>query len=330
LYHSRAEREAVLAILDKNSTTSEDFFMLWPADKAYLLSAGGKGCIAYKVTGNVALAVGDPVAEKDEVKNLVTKFLELCYVNDWLPAFIHSQKQNLSLFKSLGFEIQKIGEEAIVDVRNFCETVASDKYFRHINNRFGKNGYSFELLEPPHSSELVERLGKISDDWLKLPGRIERGFMLGYFDKHYMQMCNIAVVKDENGEIQAFLNQVPSPRAHEANYDLLRSAEGSMGNINDFLMSNFIKYLAGQDFRTLNMGLSPLAGLDAVSAEDKSVVTSLLNLVYSKADHFYSFAGLTRFKNKYHPTWQPRYIVYRGGLAGFGRTMRALLKAMSR
>ena len=190
--------------------------------------------------------------------------------------------------------------------------------------------YSCELLTPPHADEVIKRLRQISDDWLMAPGRAERGFMMGYFSQDYMQQCSIMVARDFHGQIQAFLNYVPSPVATEANYDFLRSPKGALGNINDYLMLNFINYLHQQGVPKLNMGLSPLAGLSDSKSPDRSVVDSLLNFVYTSAGRFYSFQGLTRFKSKYEPDWQPRYIVYSGGVRGLTKTLNALLKAMNR
>jgi lysylphosphatidylglycerol synthetase-like protein (DUF2156 family) len=50
--------------------------------------------------------------------------------------------------------------------------------------------------------------------------------------------------------------------------------------------------------------------------------------VYSNGDRFYSFSGLHRFKDKYHPDWQDRYIAYPGGVRNFTRILTALNRAM--
>jgi phosphatidylglycerol lysyltransferase len=150
--------------------------------------------------------------------------------------------------------------------------------------------------------------------------------MMGYFSEAYMQECQLFVAKDPDGTIQAFLNQIPSPAANEASYDLLRQAADAPGNINDYLMLSFINHLHLSGIAKLNIGLCPLAGLD----NSGGIASSLLNFLYSKAGRIYSFQGLTKFKAKYEPVWQPRYIIYRSGVAGFTRTTRALLRAMTR
>lgn len=330
LAHSQRDKDDAERIIKASATTSEDFFKLWPPDKTYFFNPTRTACIAYRATRGVALSVGDPCGPKEELTGLLKDFSDFCYLNGWSRSFIHTEDHLLKTYQDLGLEAQKIGEEAVVDTTLFTTKVARSKYFRQINNRFDKLGYSCELLKPPHADAVLDRLNTISDDWLARPGRAERGFMLGYFNRDYMKMCNLFVAKDSSGSIQAFLNVVPSPKPGEANYDFLRHIQGSPGNINDFLMMHFIRQLHEDNVATLNMGLCPLSGLANQDTSKRSVVGSVLNLVYTKAGRFYSFQGLRRFKQKYEPDWKSRYIVYQGGAAGFGKTMNALLKAMTR
>ena len=39
------------------------------------------------------------------------------------------------------------------------------------------------------------------------------------------------------------------------------------------------------------------------------------NLVFRYGDHFYNFSGLRRYKAKFLPEWQPRYLASPGGFA---------------
>lgn len=316
-------------LLQQSGGSSEDFFKLWPHDKSYYFSRDGQAGLAYHTYRGVALCVGDPIGPSKSVQTLFGDFIQYCQINDWLPAFIHTELKAQTLYKQYGFSTQKIGEEAIVDLWSFCDNVARTKYFRNITNRFDKQGYHVEMLQPPHNPAILNRLEEISKNWLELPGRSERGFMLGYFRRDYIQLCPIMVVRDEASTIQAFINKIPSYDGSEANYDLLRHHTNAAANINDFLLVNFAKYLLQAGYARLNLGLCPLAGLNDVDNE-KSAINTTLKFVYANGDRFYSFTGLWRFKAKYEPKWQDRYIAYKGGVRGFTRTLRALNTTMNK
>ena len=326
LSRHQPEYKSALDLVAKHSTTSEDFFKVWPRDKAYFFNQQQTAMIAYKTAGGVALSVGDPLGPSDQLKLLINSFEDYCELNDWTTAFIHTEPLHYKLYESLGYSFQKIGEEALVDTADFTQRVVNNKYFRHIDNKFTKLGYTCQMLSPPHPTDVVSRLGQISSDWLGQPGRGERGFMMGYFSPSYMQLCAIFVVKDKAGQIQGFINELPI-YGKEASFDFLRHSSDSPGNINDFLTLNYIQNLNSRSIKVLNMGLAPLAGLKKDQQEGQ-LITSFLNFAYDNGNRFYSFRGLARFKSKYEPTWESRYVVYKGGLRGFSKTINGLIRAM--
>jgi len=58
--------------------------------------------------------------------------------------------------------------------------------------------------------------------------------------------------------------------------------------------------------------MAPLSGFE------RSPVGPLWNrlgsFVYRHGELFYNFQGLRAYKEKFHPHWEPRYLVYPGGL----------------
>ncbi|HVX24613.1 MAG TPA: phosphatidylglycerol lysyltransferase domain-containing protein [Candidatus Saccharimonadales bacterium] len=329
LHDQQRERERLTELMTTHRAPSEDFFKLWPTDKQYFFDQQGRAGLAFQVHRRMALCLGDPIGSTTDLNRLLTEFDSLCYGNDWQPAFIHVDDRYRALYERHGYELQHLGQEAIVSIDHFQEHVVTAKYFRHIMNKFSKAGFQTELLSPPHHPAVMERLRVISQDWLAEGHRVERGFVMGYFSTDYLQQCQIMVARDAAGTIQAFLNQVPAEFDHaEATYDLLRHTTASPGNINDYLLASFIARLADQQYTRLNMGLCPLVGLDSSDDAERSLLDNVLGFAYANGDRFYSFSGLERFKAKYEPEWSDRYLAYRGGLPGFSRTMNALLRVM--
>jgi len=320
-------RDHMRALLQKYGGPSEDFFKLWPHDKNYFFNRSGTAGLAYRVRRGVALVLGDPAGAPEAASELVREFEQLCYLNDWLLAFIHAEPRYEELYKDFGYSLQKIGEEAVVNTDSFVKNVAGNKYFRNITNRFEKNGYTTELLRPPHHPDVLMRLRAVSDEWLSKPGRLERGFVMGYYSDDYMQQCDMLVARDSAGTIQAFINRLPAPfDEHEANFDMLRHTKNCPSNTNDFILINFIKLMQQEGYERVNLGLSPLVGLE--NQAEKTMLDTFLDFAYANGDRFYSFSGLHRFKNKYEPEWSVRYIAYKSGLRGFTKTINALMRVM--
>jgi phosphatidylglycerol lysyltransferase len=171
----------------------------------------------------------------------------------------------------------------------------------------------------------MDALKKVSDSWLTLPGKTERRFMLGYFDKDYLNSCPVLVVRDDAQQVVGFLNQVPTKTA-EVNVDLMRHSANAVPNVNDFMFVNFLLAMKEHGFKTANLGLCPLAGLS--KDENTNVTKNILMFVYQNGNRFFGFNGLERFKNKFEPEWRSRYTAYQDGIVGFSRAMSALNKAL--
>ena len=326
-----SERERFRELMwQQGNASSEDYFKLWPPDKLYFFSSDGKSALAYQVYHGSAVILGGPNGNPRSFDKLLTEFGYVCYGNDWRPSIVHCEDENRELFESHGYKMQKLGQEAVVDIDSFLAYYPKDKYFRQIQNKFNRYGYTTEFFGPPHHEALMTRLKQISDEWLSVGNRAERGFAMGYFSYEYMNNCEVMVARDAAGTIQAFINLVPAEFDHkEATYDLLRHSKEAMTNVNDFLLINFAVELKNRGYEKINLGLCPLAGLDE-DDENAGLIDNVFKFAYSNGDRFYSFKGLYKFKNKYQPVWRDRYLAYQGGLRGFSKSMNALLQTMKR
>jgi len=322
-FDSNNRRYLAIKILSTGKGDSEDYFKIWPHDKNYFFNGPRTACIAYSVHKGVALVIGDPFGAVSELSTLTNQFLDYCTINDWLPGFIHTKPHYSKFYKNKNFSLQKIGEEAEISCDKFLKETVTNKYFRNVTNRFEKQNYTTEVLAPPHNREVLRRLRTISDEWLTLPNKAERGLMIGFFDEHYLNTSSIIVLKDNDDQIHAFINKLPSFTTDTASYDMIRHTKQAPGNSVDYLLINFIKFANSIGFKYVNLGLSPLAGVDDLKGEN-SVLNKTLSFIYANSSRFYSFQGLYRFKQKYEPHWSDRFIAYQRGFPGFIKTMSAL------
>lgn len=301
-----AERKRAKEILEQYGHSSLAYLTLLP-DKYYFFSDSGQSFAAYTLVGNVAVVLGDPIGPDGDIPRLIAQFKITCAKNDWHPAFYQVLPDYLPVYRDLGFKSLKIGEEAVVDVRNFSLAGSARKSLRWSVNRLLRKGYTTKLLTPPLADDVLRELKEVSDEWLKLqPGR-EKRFSLGWFDPHYLRQCPVMVVIDAEGKIQAFANLIPEYRRNEGTVDLMRR-RGEDSGLMDLLFVRLIEYFREQGYATFNLGLSPLAGVG--NQMEAGVPEKVLNFYYHHFNQLYAFKGLRRFKEKFGPRWEPRYLIY--------------------
>jgi phosphatidylglycerol lysyltransferase len=280
-------------------------------DKLFFFSPGGS-LISYVVENRVALVLGDPIGSMEDMSPSITAFKDFCALNDWVPAFYQVMPDTLERYKSLGFDALPLGHEASVDLSTFTLDGSENKNVRNGYNKMLRLGYKVSVEEPPHSPRMLRELRAISDDWLATRGAKEMGFSLGWFDEEYLNTCPVLLVRDGEGFIDAFANIVTEFQGCEAAVDLMRHRSYSEKGIMDFLFVSLFQWAKEKGFASFNLGLSAFSGVGEDPKDPAPQRT--LNFIYKNVNRFYNFKGLHAFKEKFHPTWSPRYLVYPGAV----------------
>ncbi len=301
------ERELASEILKRHGRSSLEFFKLWP-DKSYFFTPSRQSFLAYGVAANFALVLADPVGPEDEIPKIIRGFAEHCEENDWGLAFHQTLPDFLPLYRELKFKKLKIGDEAIVDLREFALEGKRMKHLRHHVNQMEKAGAQFRYEEPPISDEFMSRLKEVSDDWLKIPGRRERGFTMGTFDERFLRASPTAAAVDGAGRLLAFMNIIPSYFPGETTIDLMRHRQDAPDGVMDYLFIKLFERQKEKGFARFNLGMAPMSGFqegEEASAEERAV-----HFFLQRLDFLFSYTGLYQYKKKFATSWEPRYEIY--------------------
>ena len=294
-------------------------------DKRYYFSPGGS-VIAYALVGRVALALGDPIGPHEDIPRTIDDFRSFCGLNDWTPAFYQVLPDYLDCYTQVGFNAVCIGHEGIVDWNNFSLQGKANKGLRSGYNRIKRIGYHSEIFEPPLSDELLATLRLISDEWLTNMHGTEKKFSLGWFDEEYVRSSQVIVIYNPHGEIEAFANILPEYQKHEIAIDLMRHTSEAEHGLMDFLFVELFVWAQEKGFETFSLGLSALSGIG--EAPQDPAIERALHYIYEHVNQFYNFKGVHEFKEKFHPSWSPRYLIY-PGLPGLPLVTIAMIRADS-
>lgn len=316
------ERALVSNILQQHGRSSLDYFKLWP-DKSYFFTADRRCCVAYRAAWGVAISLGDPIGPENELETCVRDFAHLCSDNGWRIAFHQVLPNLLDTYRKVGLQVIKVGEEAVIDLQTFAGRTQSSGKFRRVRTRAKMLGLTVTRHMPPHPTDLVEETHQISNEWLSIPGRRERTFTLGQFDRSYVKRTPLYVLRDASGHGFAFLNIIPSWPAGHTTIDLMRHRVEIPNGAMDFLFIEVMVALS-KEARHFNLGLAPLAGVGdrpGATLEERAI-----HLLYEHLNRFFSYKGLRAYKAKFEPIWEERFLVYEGGPPGLLNAAIALTR----
>jgi phosphatidylglycerol lysyltransferase len=298
--------------LIKNYSSAQAHLALM-GDKTLLFDAEGKAFIMYDVEGRSWIAMGDPVGESDDARReLVWTFRELCERAGGWPLFYQVRPEDLDLYLEVGMNLLKIGEEARVKLDEFNLDGKSKKVLRNTVNKLTRDGLRLEIIPADAVPAMLPRLKQISDAWMRDKRVREKGFSLGTFEPSYLSRTPMAIVW-QGEELVAFSNLFLTDSKEEASLDLMRHMPDSTSGIMDFMFIQLMMWAKQEGYRWFNLGMAPLSGLQ--SRRTATLWSRFGAMIFGRGERFYNFRGLHRYKDKFDPEWEPRYLAVPANIA---------------
>jgi phosphatidylglycerol lysyltransferase len=305
------QRAAAVRLTREYGRAALDFFKVWP-DKSIFFGPTRSSFLAYRVSAGMAVVLGDPVGPDVDIARLVGRFVAECSRNDWSLAFYQTLPRYLSTYRQLGFSRLKVGDDAIVALQDFTLDGQARKWMRTLVRKLEAAGVTYAYLEPPIPERVLDAMREVSDEWLQRPGRRERQFALGYFDRDYLRTTHVDAAFDADGRMLAFVNRLVSDRRLEATGDLMRRRTNAPNGIMDYVFIKTFLRCREQGLSRFNLGMAPMSGFapsESASAEERAV-----HAFFQQLGFVFSYKGLKAYKAKFATSWEPRFVVYRHAL----------------
>ncbi|HEY0434113.1 MAG TPA: phosphatidylglycerol lysyltransferase domain-containing protein, partial [Chitinophagaceae bacterium] len=198
-----------------------DHFKTYP-DKLLFFSDRFEAFIAYRIANGFAIVLEEPVCGDDFKVPVLQEFEQHCRKMGLKTAFYRVDETGVSYFNFLKKRKLLIGQEAVLELEKFTLEGRDKKSLRNSLNSLQKKGYTTTICRAPLPKDLVLEIKKVSDEWLKHYERKEIVFSQGMFDERDIMQQDVIIIRDEKGELKAFLNIIPDFAPEECTYDLIR------------------------------------------------------------------------------------------------------------
>lgn len=280
-------------------------------DKALLFNPDDNAFLMYARRGRSLVALYDPIGPPQQRAEMIWQFRDLCDLHHARPVFYQVRAENLPYYMDIGLTAIKLGEEARVDLQRFDLDAKGKemKDLRYTWNRGTRDGLSLEIFEPGQAP--MDELKVISDAWLTGKNVREKGFSLGRFSDDYLKHFRIAIIHFE-GRPVAFANLLETYSHDLASLDLMRAHPEAPKLTMEFMMVGLIQYYKSHGYARFSLGMVPLSGLQP--RRGAPLTQRLGSMVFRRGEQLYNFQGLRRFKDKFQPDWEPRYMAVPAGL----------------
>jgi lysylphosphatidylglycerol synthetase-like protein (DUF2156 family) len=295
-------------IVRRHGTGTLDYFALRD-DKQWFFHRDS--LVAYGIFGGVCLVSPDPIGPFSERAHVWDSFRRFVDRNGWGLGVMGAGEEWLPTYQASGMRFLYIGDEAVVDPREFSLQGGKMKGLRQAVNRVARYGYTVRFLDPARldpadAARMAELMAK------SRRGEQERGFsmMLGrLFDRRDTGLL-LTLVEGPDGAPVAMCQFVPSPAIGGYSLDLMRRDPGDHPNgLLDFALCSTIERLKEMGMKGLSLNFAALRSVLEGDSGD-GVTQRVERWALRRLSGVLQIETLWRFNAKYEPRWLPRYIVF--------------------
>jgi phosphatidylglycerol lysyltransferase len=283
-------------------------------DKSFIFSSTGSTFLMYARRGHTWIALFDPIGPCREWPELVWRFVELADAHGGRAAFYQICPEGLAVYLDSGLRVVKIGEEAVIDLKSFALEGAQRYGLRQALKRAGRDRVTSEIWRPNGDHERERALKDVSQAWLAARRASERRFSVAAFEPRFLEAQSVILARRDDIPV-AFATVMTTDSRSEGTVGLMRQVPEAPPYTMEFLLTQLAIELKAEGFSRLSLGMAPLAGLVWTPLSSNWHV--LAGMLWEHGRAIYNFQGLRVFKNKFHPTWEPRYLAASGTFGPF-------------
>ncbi len=276
----------------------QDKKIYWASDQRVL--------IVYKRIANKLVVLGDPIGEESFIQGAIREFNEYSKKKGLKPIFYQISPEFMAYYHETGYRFLKLGEEGTVNLQNFSLAGKQGAKLRTRFNKFARNSYTFDVIKPPYTRELLLELKEISDSWLG--NQKEKGFSVVSFSEDYVSRFPLALLSNADGNVIAFAT-LATDYKNSISIDLMRKSSNSPHGTMDVLFIHIFNWAKEKGYHTCSLGMAPLSNVGKCKYSFMS--EKLIRLAYLHGNSLYKFKGLKEFKSKFACTWEPKYLAYK-------------------
>ncbi|MCO4769097.1 MAG: DUF2156 domain-containing protein, partial [Deltaproteobacteria bacterium] len=328
-----SERDRALGLVMRHGRLATAFQIIEPG-YTYHFDAGGDAVTAFVRINRWRVVCGMPVSSVEALPAVVGRFVADCAAQGERVAFFGVEQPLLDALASAGVaaDAVQIAEQPEWDPRQYNTRGGAKQTLRGQINRARNKGVTVRQWHvAPGDDEaalrLREAVADVLERWLSSRRMSIMRFMVNLEPFDYPEHRRYFVA-ERHGRPIGFLAAVPVPARGGLFFeDVIRAPEAPNGTAELLIHTAFESAaIHGDHYATL--GMAPLAGVPG-GAGPHRMIRGVLRLCYARLTPLYAFAGLRRFKARFHPDgWVPQYLVTCEGKVGVS-AFQAVLRAFA-
>jgi lysyl-tRNA synthetase class 2 len=280
------------------------------SDAHYFFSSDQRAVAGYAVEGRRLVLAGDPIGPEPSIRLLMRELAGFAELRGLRLAAVGASGTFADLARGAGLRSFYIGDEALIDTRTFSLEGRAIRKVRQSVRRVEREGFTAELVQVGDlDTATLHQLEQLTDEWRG--DDVERGFSMAtvtLLDEH-MADSLVLVARNSDGVPAGLLHFVRCYGRPAASLGLMRRDRATPNGLTEFMVVGAVEALRARGVEEVSLNFAPFARL---IHGPNGRAERLLGRIATAADRWFQVERLYRFNAKFHPRWEPRYLLYEG------------------
>ena len=257
---TETRKEELLSYIRQFGTGSMAYSSLQEGLQAYRQDCDG--FVAHEPVderNRTTICLSDPICAQDSRKTLLEGFVRK-FKN---PVFLHISKETAEILQSMGFYINEMGTETIINVQEFSLKGDKKEFLRSQRNRALRD--NVQVVEPQNGEVSAKTMRAISESWMKNKAS---GNELSFLARPAVyeeepDVRRFFAVKDDNVIGFVFFDPMyKDGKVIGYLVNFLRTCVQTSYSVCDFIIVEAIARFKAEGLQFLSLGFSPFADVD--------------------------------------------------------------------
>jgi len=290
---------------------SYDSYLVMDLDRTYFWVSGYRAVLGFVLKGSCAVVIGGLIGPDEAREALLTEFMDHCRRLGWTACFGLVPEHDLALFDRYGFQSTKIGEDAIIDLRQ-CTWQGKDyEWVRRQTNYCQRHGMVCQEIDDPiATTDSMSELAEISKQFLD---GTPHGHTMRYFvsqfnpDRLYRRRVFVAIAEGGAGRIEGFIVCTPYRDGAAWAIEMYRSRQDAVRGTVPFLMHQAMQTFKDEGVEQVSLCLMPSVGCAQRRPGDSGLIHTYIKITHRYFNFILDTRGIYHFKTRFRPHCENRY-----------------------
>lgn len=261
------------------------------------------------------LVSGGLIAPAEKRRRLLQEFLAYLAPRNLRPMFFCIPEEDLPLFREVGFQITKLGEDAVLDLADCTFAGKEYEWVRRQVNYCRRHGLVASEVRAGRCDEatweatLAEALDVCHDLMRQRPQTRELEFFDGQIGEHRLGERRLFVARSDggNGRIEGFVVCNPMLGGRKWALEIYRHRADAIRGTLPFLFHHIATQMREEGVEAANLSILLGHNCQAPMPGDNPFVRK----GFARAEKYFSLlfdvTGIAHFKSRFRPRYEPCY-----------------------